>query len=140
MGIAGALIAIVGGLLAALPLIGSVSPKAEKSLEKLVPYQGFIGLVLLLWGVWGVVYFVLHLDLLKHAPLFMAVFLAGSLACAAVGFLLGYGLLTQSALTGSPAAQVKAQRARERLVTYQVPLGLLAAGLGVAGLVTQMMH
>ena len=48
-----AIIAILGGLIAASSLIVAKKPNAQELLDKITPYQGWIGVVLTFYGVWG---------------------------------------------------------------------------------------
>jgi len=135
MGIVGAVVTIVGGLLAASSFVVSKKPNAKELLEKLVPVQGWIGVVLFFWGIWGVIHFVMNLGLLKDHMVAMILFLAGSAVCLGVGFLLGYGLIAQYTLGKNEEAKAKAELVRAKLTTIQVPLGFAAVGLGIAALV-----
>lgn len=46
---------IILGLLAAPALFLKNKPNAKELLDKLVPYQGWIGLVFCVWGVFGII-------------------------------------------------------------------------------------
>ena len=48
------LITIAGGILAASALIIARKPNAKELIDKLTPYQGWIGIVMFFWGIWGV--------------------------------------------------------------------------------------
>ena len=50
-----AIIAIIGGLIAASSLIVAKKPNAQELLDKLTPFQGWIGVVLTFYGVWGII-------------------------------------------------------------------------------------
>ena len=52
---AGIIISLLGGIMAAASLIVQFKADAKAAIEKLTPYQGIIGLVLLGWGIWGVI-------------------------------------------------------------------------------------
>ena len=49
-----AIIAILGGLIAASSLIVSKKPNAKELLDKLAPFQGIIGVILLVSSILGV--------------------------------------------------------------------------------------
>jgi hypothetical protein len=129
------LITIAGGLLAASGLIISRKPNAKELIDRLTPYQGWIGIVMFVWGIWGVIECVTNLGALKTTPLFWVFWLACGLADLAVGFLLGFGLITKYALGKSPVAEARGQAIRLKLAGYQGPLGLFAIAMGVLYLV-----
>jgi len=133
-----ALITIAGGILAASSLILARRPNAKQLIDKLTPYQGWIGIVMFFWGVWGTISCVRNLSLLKVAPIRWALWTASSAADLVVGFLLGFGLLTML-LSGSPTAIAKGQAIRKKLVAYQGMFGLLAIAMGAAYMVLVVM-
>ena len=49
-----AIIAIIGGIIAASSFIIAKKPDAKELIDKLTPYQGWIGVVLTFFGVWGI--------------------------------------------------------------------------------------
>jgi hypothetical protein len=124
------LITIAGGILAASALIVARKPNAKQLIEKLTPYQGWIGIVMFFWGVWGVFDCITHVSFLKLAPVFWSFWLASGVADLLVGFLLGFGLLTKYALSKSPGARARGEQLRARLVPYQATCGLFAIAMG----------
>jgi hypothetical protein len=133
--IIGSAVTISGGALAASNLIIARRPDAKQLLEKLAPYQGWIGLVLFATGAWWTVHLILNLGAFSVVPLRMAMFAAATLTSLAVGFLLGFGLLNQYLLGSNEQAKAKAAEMRETLVAFQGPLGLAAVAFGVLALV-----
>ena len=53
---------LLGGLLAASSLIVQKQPNAKELIAKLVPFQGIIGIILLIWGLIALI-FVLNLTI-----------------------------------------------------------------------------
>lgn len=131
----GGLITIVGGLIAASNLIVSRLPNAKEWLDKLAPYQGWIGVVMFGWGVWETISVVLGLGLLATAPLTWVFWLCVALADLFVGFLLGFGLITKYALSKNQEAMDKGDRIRGKLAPFQGLLGIFAVTMGVLYLV-----
>ena len=129
------LITIAGGLLAASALIIARKPNAKDLLDKLTPYQGWIGLVLFAWGVWDTFYLLRFFSTLVHHPLFMVLGIAITVTDLAVGLLLGFGLITKYALNKSPSALARGQQIRAKLVSYQGGFGISAIVLGVLNIV-----
>ncbi len=131
----GGLITIAGGLIAASNLIVSRLPNAKSLLDKLAPYQGWIGVVMFVWGIWETISCVLGLGLLATAPLTWAFWLCVAIADLFVGFLLGFGLITKYALSKNAEAMDKGDRIRAKIAPFQGLLGLFAVVMGVLYLV-----
>jgi len=127
----GGLITICGGILAASGFIIKRLPNAQGAIDKIAPYQGWIGTVMFVWGVWETVHSVLGLSLLSTHPLSWTFWMLSGVADLLVGFLLVFGLITHYALSSSPQALAKGQRIRSTLMGVQAPLGLLAIVMGV---------
>jgi hypothetical protein len=124
------LITIAGGILAASALIIARKPNAKDLIDKITPYQGWIGIVMFIWGVWGTLQSISGISLLAHRPLFWVFWLASSVADLVVGFLLGFGLITKYALGKNATAQVRGQQIRAKLAAFQGMFGLLAIAMG----------
>ena len=121
-------ILLAGGLLGAANLIIAKKPNAKELIEKLTPYQGWIGVVLVLWGIWDLVGVLRSLGTFS---VFWLVWLVTAVTELALGFLLGYGLISKYVLGSSPQALEKGQQLRARLANYQGPLGVVAIGLAI---------
>ncbi len=124
------LLTIAGGILAASSLIIARKPNAKELIDKLTPYQGWIGIVMFFWGVWGVLGCVRMMSLLSVRPLLWVFALGSSGANLIVGFLLGFGLITKYALGKNAAAQARGQQVRAKLAAYQGVFGLFAIAMG----------
>lgn len=129
---------IVMGVLAIYPLVVAKKPDAKELLDKIVPYQGWIGLVFFVWGVFGIISSILGVGLLA-AGLFGIILwvlnLLVNLVSAALGFLLGYGLIAKYILSKNEKAAAKGAEMLEKLRPYQTKLGLAAIIIGVLVLV-----
>ena len=121
-------ILLAGGLLGAANLIIAKKPNAKDLIEKLTPYQGWIGVVLVLWGIWDLIGVLRSLGTFS---VFWLVWLVTAVTELALGFLLGYGLISKYVLGSSPQALEKGQQLRARLANYQGPLGVVAIGLAI---------
>jgi len=126
----GGLITIFGGILAASSFIVARKPNAQQLIDKLVPYQGWIGFCMFGWGCWELFGVLTHMGLLSAAPMAWTFWLLEGAADLLVGFILGFGLITKYTLNGSAYAREKGQAIRARLVNFQVPLGGLAIVMG----------
>ena len=127
-----ALLLIVAGALAAASLIVQKQPNAQQAIAKLVPFQGIIGIVLLLWGLFQLI------DLLRYFSLLMQIFpitaiayLLSVLVAIGLGILLGYGLIQQFVLSKNADAARSGEVVRAKLTGIQVPLGIAGIALGV---------
>ena len=129
-----AILMIVAGVLAAASLIAARQPNAQQAIDKLVPFQGIIGVIAALWGAWGVISAILNIGLLSTHPLTWILMLTCAVVSLAVGFILGYALISKYTMK-TPEAVAKGEAMRLKLVGVQVPLGLAAIGIGVWALV-----
>jgi hypothetical protein len=124
------LITIAGGILAASALIIARKPNAKDLIDKITPYQGWIGIVMFIWGVFGTLQCLGGIGLLSSRPLFWLFWLASGVADLVVGFLLGFGLITRYALGKNAAAQARGQQIRAKLAAYQGVFGVFAIAMG----------
>lgn len=127
-----AIIAILGGIIAASSLIVAKKPNAQELLDKLTPFQGWIGVFLTFWGVWGIIQSLLHIRFLGIS---LIIILGVSLVEFIVGFLLAYNLISKYLLEKNETAKEKGQALRARLVKYQVPAGVILIILGILAIV-----
>lgn len=123
-----AIIAILGGLIAASSLIVAKKPNAQELLDKLTPFQGWIGVILTIWGVWGLISSLLNIGSLG---IDWIIGLAVAAAEFIVGFILAYGLISKYILEKNEEAKQKGQALRSKLVKYQVPAGVVLIILGL---------
>jgi hypothetical protein len=129
MGLINGIWLAVLGILGASSLIIAKKPDAKELIAKLAPYQGWIGAVSALWGVWGIISSVLNLGWLTHFPIYWVTFLGDSVLLFALGLLLGVGVL--KTFIKNPEANAKMDQTIAKLAPYQGTLGLIAIGLGV---------
>jgi hypothetical protein len=122
---------ILVSILAVPSLILSKKPNAAELLAKLEPYQGWIGLVGCIWGVWGIISAILGIGLLSTWPLWWGVWLAGSVVLAALGFMLGFGMINKMFLGKNAEAQVKAEALRAKIAPKQGTLGIVGIVVGL---------
>ncbi len=117
------------GAVAVPSLIIAKRPDAKQMLDKLTPYQGWIGAVSCLWGVWGIISCVLNISWMSVAPIGWITWLAGSVLQAALGLILGIGTL--KTFIKNPQAQQKMDETLAKIAPKQGVLGLGAIGLGL---------
>lgn len=132
MGIVGAVLLIVLGLLGAASLIIAKKPEAKDLIDKLVPYQAYSGAIGAIWGIVIIAQSILNLGLLKTSAMLWVTYLAMGVVMFGLGLLLGVGLLKTWAKDETATAKMDEMVAR--LAPKQGMLGLISLGLGVWGL------
>ncbi|MDQ3036292.1 MAG: hypothetical protein M3Y87_28080 [Myxococcota bacterium] len=128
MGIVNGLWLVVLGVLGAASLIVARRPDAKEAIGKLAPYQGWIGAVSALWGIFGIISMVLAIGWLTTSPIYWFTYLADSVLSVGLGLLLGIGVL--KTFIKDPTAQSKMDQTITKLAPYQGTLGLAAIGVG----------
>ncbi len=122
---------ILLSIIAVPSLLLSKKPNAKELLEKIEPYQGWIGLAFCFWGVWGIISTILSIGWLTTHTTWWITLLAGNIISAVLGFMLGFGLINKFFLSKNEAAKEKANLLRAKLAPKQGRLGIL--GLIVGG-------
>lgn len=120
---------ILLGALAVPSLILAKRPDAKEVLGKLAPYQGWMGAISALWGVWGIISSVLNIGWLTTYPIYWATFLADSVLLAGLGLILGIGVL--KTFIKNPQAQAKLDQTLAKVAPHQGRLGIAGLGVGV---------
>lgn len=126
------IITIAGGILAASSLIVAREPDADKLLVKLTPYQGWIGIAMFFWGVWGTIDCIRDMALWNAVPWRWSLLALTNAANLVVGFMLAFGLATQFSLSAPPGAIAHGPAMRGKLIGYQAWVGLVAVATGAA--------
>ena len=126
-------------IIAVPSLVLAKKPNAKELLEKVEPYQGWIGMVFCFWGIWGIISAILNLGWLTTAPIWWVTFLAGNVISAALGFMLGFGLINKYFLSKNADAKAKADNLREKIAPKQGKLGLVGIAVGVWMIVASFM-
>lgn len=122
---------ILGGILAISNLIVAKRPDAQEMINKLVPFQGAIGIALLVFGVLRLFSAIRVLEMLGRAPLFAATIFTVVGASILLGLLFGMPLIVKL-IPGESSAEQKAAELSAKISGFQIIIGL--AGI-VASLV-----
>lgn len=117
------------GALAVPSLILAKRPDAKQLLGKLAPYQGWMGAVSCLWGVWGIISSVLNIGWLTSYPIYWATYLADSVLLAGLGLILGIGVM--KTFIKDAKAQQKLDQTLAKVAPHQGRLGIAGIGVGV---------
>lgn len=112
-------------------LVLSKKPNAKELLEKIELYQGWIGLVFCFWGVWGIISSILNIGWLTTAPVWWITLLAGSVVQAALGFMLGFGVINKLVIGKNEKALEKAAEVRAKIAPKQGKLGIVGIAVGI---------
>jgi hypothetical protein len=123
---------IVGGILASSSLIVARKPNAKELIDKLTPYQGWIGIALFLGGIVDTFFLIRYIGAMFQASFLLSIFYIIAVPTELlIGFLLGFGLITKYALSKNETALAKGQAMRAKLAPIQGILGILAIIVGV---------
>ena len=133
MGLVNGIWLIVLGLLGAASLVIAKRPDAKKLIEKLTPFQGWIGAVSAIWGVWIIIQSILNLNWLTQVPVWWATFLGMGVVLFSLGLLLGVGMI--KTFVKQPQAVKKMDQLIVKLSPFQGTFGLISIGLGVWAIV-----
>ena len=131
MGLITGIVLVALGVLAASSSIVAQRPDAQAYIDKLVPFQGWLGFIACIWGVWIVITAILNLNWISYVPVWWLTYAATGAVIAILGLILGYGLLTQYIFSHSAEAVRRGEQIRLSIVPYQVTLGYVAIGLGL---------
>ncbi|PKH51835.1 hypothetical protein CXF68_14600 [Tenacibaculum sp. Bg11-29] len=130
---------ILLSIIAVPSLILAKKPNAKELLDKIEPYQGWIGLIFCLGGVWGVISSILNMGWITSYPIWWITLLAGSLVQAVLGFMLGFGMINKLILSKNEAAQQKAEALREKLAPKLGKLGVFGLIVGAWMIVASLL-
>lgn len=137
MGFGAAIWLVVLGVLGAANLIIARKPDAKEAIGKIAPYQGWIGASSVLWGLWITLWCLLNASfLIKWTFIGFATLLAVAFVLVALGLLLGVGVL--KTFVKNEQANAKLDQTVTKLAPFQGILGLVAIGLGIWGILVNV--
>lgn len=122
---------ILLGILAVPSLLLSRRPDAKDLLDKITPYQGWIGVVFCIVGLLAVIRGLFNLNVLFYFPIYGLLFMAVAVVMTLLGFILGYSLIQKYALSKNATANEKGVQVLEKIRPMQGKLGILAIILGI---------
>ncbi len=131
---------IILGCLAIPSLILSKRPDAKVAFDKIAPYQGVIGIIFALWGIWGIIQCFMYISLLTAVPVLWIIWLIVSIVEAALGFILGYGLISKNLLSKNATAAAKGEQLLQKLLPFQGKLGIVAIILGIIQIIASIVY
>ena len=116
-----------------LPQDASDRGRCEQLFEKIAPYQGFLGVALLFWGLYDLYRWMIQdTGLGKSAFSIFLEFdkvlafsgLAYLISEVIIGFILGFGLIA-SWIPGEGGAEKKGLAIQKKLLTFSLPIGII---------------
>ena len=123
---------IILSLIAVPSLILAKKPNAQELLNKVAPFQGWIGVVFCFWGIWGLISAVLSIGWIANGWIISWVTWAlYALVETTLGFILGYSLIVKYVLSKNETAKEKGAKVLEKLLPLQGKLGILGLIVGV---------
>ncbi len=130
---------LAGGVLAISGLIVAKKPDAKATLDKLVPFQAFIGVALLVIGLIRLFQFgpLMVFRMLSMAPLLGIAVIGATYGAILLGFLFGMPQIAKW-IPGESSAENKASELSKKLAPFQVILGIVCLGAGVLLLLFQL--
>ena len=117
------------GILAAPNIIVSKKPEAAAWIDKLRPYQGWLGVVSVFWGIWRLIRFFGVLSGFSIVPVLTITWLVMSLILIALGLLLGINVI--KTFVKDPTAQAKMDELVTKISAKQGNLGLISIIVGL---------
>ncbi len=109
--------------------------KGTELVEKIAPFQGWIGLVFAIWGIWDTISAILNMGWISEWPISWAIWLATGITEFALGFLLGYNLIVKYVFSKNEASKEKGEKIMAKLSPLQGKLGLAGIVIGILSIV-----
>ncbi len=125
------------GVLAVPSLVIAKKPNAKELIDKITPYQGWIGAISFLGGIWWIVYSVLNIGWMASFPIRWATLLAVALLQTGLGLILGIGTL--KTFIKQPQAVEKMDQLLTKLQPKQGVMGLAAIGIGLWSIISSIL-
>jgi hypothetical protein len=129
-----ALLLIVAGVLAISGLIISKKPEAKAMIDKIVPFQGFIGVGLLALGVIFLIGWIGKMDRIdiigKEWTFFPFAIYLGTASAIVLGFLFGMPLIAKW-IPGETPAEQKAMEMQKKVAGVSTIIGVVGIVFGL---------
>src|SRR5262249_18502330 len=136
------LLLIVLGVLAVPNLILAKRPDAKKVLDKITPFQGWIGIAAFVWGIWLLISWLLGsfglLGLGVKGIIWFLIIVATILCYLGLGAVLGVGVA--KTFVKDPNAQAKMDEVVAKVAPKQGALGILALIVGAIVFLNSFIH
>ena len=131
----------VCGALAAKDYIIAKKPNTKELIEKIGPYQEWIGVVAFIAGVGVTINLLWWIGVgLDYFPLMWVTRLVGGLLLTALGFLLGFALISKYVFSQGEKSAQKGLEYKDKLAKFQVKLGIAGMIVAVLAVIVFFMH
>lgn len=120
------IISIIGGLIASSSLLLKHTPISKVHINKILPLQTIIGLLLIGWGVWGAYQFVTNFTAMGFNLIFIASFVSQLL----VGIILTYDYFSKNTVNNSESTYAN-NTVNSKLGIIKTLAGLVLLGIGI---------
>ena len=117
------------GVLAAPNIIVSRKPEAKEWIDKLVPFQGWLGAISLVWGIVQVIRFLSKLRWFDAIPLAFITWIVYAVILVVIGILLGMNLI--KSFVSNEEAKQKMDQLVTKLAPKQGTFGLISIIVGL---------
>ncbi len=134
-----ALLLIAGGILALSAFIVAKKPEAKAMIDKLVPFQAFIGVALLAIGLVRLLQFgpINSFRLLKVWPVLGITVIGATYGAIVLGFFFGMPQIAKW-IPGDSNAETKALELSKKIAPFQMIFGVVCLGAGLLVLLFQL--
>ena len=131
----------VCGALAAKDYIIAKKPNTKELIDKIGPYQEWIGVVAFIAGLWDIIDSLRWVRWgLDYFPLMWLTSFVGGLLLTALGFLLGFAIISKYALSQGEKSAQKGLEYKDKLAKFQVKLGIAGMIVAVLAVIVFFMH
>ena len=131
----------VCGALAAKDYIIAKKPSTKELIDKIGPYQDWIGVVAFIIGVWAIIDTLLWArGGLEYVPIRWLMSFVGGLLLAALGFLLGFAIIGKYVFSQGEKSAQKGLEYKDKLAKFQVKLGIAGMIVAVLAVIVFFMH
>lgn len=124
------LILLAGSVLSVSGYLLEKKPDAQEVRDRLVLAQGVVGCLLIVVSVFAI----LKITPYINYPLAFIALLYPIILCGGLGVLLGYSIIDKYLLSHNESARQRGREVQRALVKFQTPLGWMALGISVFGL------
>ncbi|XKM12746.1 hypothetical protein RCS94_06875 [Orbaceae bacterium ac157xtp] len=129
---------IILGIVASPSIILSKKPDAKEWLDKITPYQGWMGVIVCIVGIWRIIEGLIWLEVLASQPLVWIIWMVVAFVEFALGFIMGFGLINTYVLSKNEKTEEKGQQLIAKLQPLQGKLGIAAIVIGVLAILCHL--
>ena len=118
---------ILGGILGISGLIVAKKPDAKELIGKLQPFQAFIGIALLIFGVYNAIHIVDFFKILSVLPVLGIMAIGAVTSAIVLGILFGMPMVAKMSAGGA----AKGEELGKKLAPFQTIFGIIALVTGI---------